>query len=112
MQIRPKYAGLRIRFLALLIDLMLFCMLFSPATRLIKGPWIMSAGDHRWNFGLFIMDLLCFAFPVFIFIFFVLLEGRAGATLGKWIRGMRVTGTDGKIPGLPSGNLCGTYCVS
>ena len=44
----PRYAGLRLCFLALVIDLALLVALFLPVTQLVKGVWIMGAADHRW----------------------------------------------------------------
>ena len=94
------YAGLRGRFLALLVDGLLFCALFFPITRMVKGVWIMAPGDHRWAYGLFITDPLCIAFLIVMLLYFVFLEGLFGATLGKWIAGLRVVGRDGGRPGL------------
>jgi len=70
-----RFAGLWPRFLALLVDFVLFCAVFIPATRFVKGIWIMSATDHRWNYGLFITDPLCIAFLVVMVLYFVFLEG-------------------------------------
>ena len=94
------YARLLERFLALLIDALAFCTLFFPITRIVKGVWIMAPSDHRWAYGLFITDPLCVTFLVLMFLYFVLLEGLAGATLGKWILGLRVVRTEGGKPGL------------
>ncbi len=95
-----KYAGLWKRFLALIIDFLIFCIIFFPITRIIKGVWIMNATDHRWNGGLFVTDPLCIAFLIFMFLYFIFLEGLAGATLGKLIIGLRVININGKKPGL------------
>jgi uncharacterized RDD family membrane protein YckC len=89
-----------VRFLALLTDFLLFCAVFFPVTRLVKGVWIMRATDHRWNSGLFITDPLCIGFLVVMVVYFVLLEGIAGATLGKWATGLRVESVGGGKPGL------------
>jgi uncharacterized RDD family membrane protein YckC len=95
------YAGLLPRFWALLIDLALFVSLFLPATRLVKGVWIMNATDHRWAKGLFITDPLCIAFLIVMLFYFVILEGLEGGTLGKLILGLRVINADdGSKPGL------------
>ncbi len=95
------YAGLLPRFWALLIDFALFVSLFLPATRLIKGVWVMSAADHRWARGNFITDPLCIAFLIVMLFYFVILEGLEGATLGKWMLGLRVINADdGSKPGL------------
>ena len=98
-----RYAGLWPRFLALFTDLLLFCLVFFPVTRLIKGAWLLTANDHRWNEGLFITDPLCLTFLFIMFIYFVFLEGLYGVTFGKWVLGLRVEGEDGDKPGLYKG---------
>ena len=85
-----QHAGLGIRFAALVIDALVFCAVFFPVTRLVKGVWLMGAADHRWTFGLFITDSLCLAFLAVMVVYGVLLEGLFGATLGKWLTGLRV----------------------
>jgi uncharacterized RDD family membrane protein YckC len=99
----PRYAGLWIRFSALAIDGLLWCAIFFPVTRLIKGVWLMSPGDHNWVSGWFIFDPLCLAYLVAIFCYFSLLEGFFGATVGKWIVGVRVADLGGGHPGLVRG---------
>jgi uncharacterized RDD family membrane protein YckC len=96
----PRYAGLWPRLLALGIDGLLFCAVFFPVTRLVKGVWLMQPTDHRWVSGWFITDPLCLSFLVIMGLYFVLLEGWLGATLGKVVLGLRVVGADGQVPGL------------
>jgi uncharacterized RDD family membrane protein YckC len=96
----PRFAGIPPRFLALLADLALFCAIFFPVTRLVKGVWLMGPGDHRWNAGAFVFDPLCGIFLGLMFLYFVLLEGLCGATVGKWVAGIRVEGEGGGRPGL------------
>jgi uncharacterized RDD family membrane protein YckC len=105
MQEITRFAGLWPRFLALFIDLLFFCAIFFPVTKLIKGVWIMNAADHRWNFGLFISDPLCIAFLVVMLLYFVFLEGLMGVTLGKWVIGLRVERVERGKPGLMKGLL-------
>ena len=100
MQGKIRYANLWPRFLALLLDLLLFCLFFFPATRLIKGTWLLSATNHRWDSGLFITDPLCIVFLVIMFLYFVFLEGISGITLGKWVVGIKVMKPDEGIPGI------------
>jgi len=100
MRKEARYAGLWDRFFALVIDGVLFCILFFPITRMVKGVWLMGATDHRWAYGVFITDPLCLEFLAVMFLYFVLLEGLAGATLGKAILGLRVVQVDGSKPGL------------
>jgi uncharacterized RDD family membrane protein YckC len=102
---KVKYAGLGKRFLALLVDLLLFCACFFPITRLVKGVWLMSPNDHNWVNGWFISDPLCLVFLVIMTLYMVLLEGLLGATVGKWVLGLRVVRTDGHRPGLWKGAL-------
>jgi uncharacterized RDD family membrane protein YckC len=60
----------------------------------------MSPYDHNWVRGWFIFDPLCLIFLVIMGLYFVLLEGLFGATLGKWMLGLRVDGICGGRPGL------------
>jgi len=96
----PRYAGLWPRFLALVVDLLLFCAAFFPITRIVKGAWLMGPGDHRWASGMFITDPLCIVFLAVMCAYFILLEGMAGATLGKRALGLRVIQRWGGKPGL------------
>jgi uncharacterized RDD family membrane protein YckC len=100
MKTERSYAGIWRRFWALAIDVLLFCAVFFPVTRVVKGVWLMSATDHRWAYGWFITDPLCLAFLALMALYYILLEGLAGATLGKWALGLRVVRTDGGKPGL------------
>jgi len=65
----------------------------------------MAPSDHRWADGLFVTDPLCLAFLMVMLLYFALLEGLSGATLGKWIAGLRVIRTEGGRPGLLRGLL-------
>jgi len=127
MQNTMRYAGLKERFLALLADDLLFCLLFFPITRIVKGTWLMAPSDHRWNYGLFITDPICIAFLVVIVLYYILLEGLAGATVGKWAFGLRVVRVDGGkaglqrsllrnvlrlVDGLPAFNLLGVVLIA
>ena len=100
MESKIKYAGLWPRFLALLADFAIFCACFFPVTRLVKGVWLMSPNDHIWVNGWFISDPLCLIFLIVMVLYMILLEGWFGATLGKWLLGLRVVRVDGGRPGL------------
>jgi len=95
-----RYAGLKIRFGALVIDFIIFCMVFFPITRIVKGVWIMSPSDHRWASGLLITDPICIVFLVIIVAYYILLEGLFAATVGKMILGLRAIRIGGEKPGL------------
>ena len=96
----PRPAGLWLRFLALTVDYLIFAAVFFPVTRVVKGVWLMGAGDHRWAGTVFITDPLCLGFLVLMLFYFVLLEGLAGATFGKRLVGLRIVSVDGRRPGL------------
>lgn len=96
-----EYAGVGVRYLALLVDLLLLSAVFFPVTRLVKGTWIMSAADHRWVSGWFVTDPLCVVFLAAMALYFVLWEGLVAATPGKMALGLRVVRPDGRPPGLP-----------
>lgn len=121
-----RYAGLWIRGVALLLDWLVFCSLFFPITRVVKGVWLMRATDHRWAHGHFVFDPLCLYFLLVMIAYFVLLEGLFGATLGKMIVGIRVVGSEGEpigmaksivrnalrlVDGLPALNLLGIVLI-
>jgi uncharacterized RDD family membrane protein YckC len=121
-----QYAGLGERFLALLVDILLFCACFFPVTRIVKGVWLMSPNDHNWVQGWFISDPLCLVLLAIMGLYFVCLEGWLGATLGKWVLGLRVIGIDGGraglwnsivrnalrlVDGLPAFNLLGVILI-
>ena len=95
-----RFTGLWPRFIAQLVDLALFCAISFPVTRLVKGVWLMNPADHRWNRGLFIFDPLCLAFLVVMGLYYMLLEGLAGRTPGKWVAGLRVVNLAGGLPGV------------
>jgi uncharacterized RDD family membrane protein YckC len=94
------YATLRDRFLALLIDLAIFCVFFFPITKLVKGVWLMASSDHFWQFGWIIWDPLCLIFLLVIFAYYVVLEGLFGRTIGKLAMGIKVVLKNGEAPGL------------
>lgn len=94
-----KYAGLGQRFGALVVDFFVLSLVFFPVTRLVKGNWVMTGGDHMWSYGWLITDPLCLISLAIILGYFVVLEGVLGATLGKRVLGLRVVAVDGHRPG-------------
>lgn len=95
-----RYAGLAVRFGALAVDFLLFCTVFFPVTRMVKGVWLMGANDHRWSHGWVVFDPICAVFLAIMVLYFVGLEGLVGATLGKCVLGIRVVRLDRGKPGL------------
>lgn len=121
-----NYAGLRDRFLALLIDLAVFCIVFFPVTRIFKGVWLMATSDHLWQISWLITDPLCLVFLLVMLAYYVLLEGYFGWTIGKLVMGIRVVlkgnGSPGVnkalvrnllriIDGLPAFNILGIVLI-
>ncbi|UCG04373.1 MAG: RDD family protein [Candidatus Heimdallarchaeota archaeon] len=98
--VNKEFASLKQRIIAALIDLGFFISVFLPVTYLVKGVWIMSPVDHRWAYGLFITDPLCIIFFFLMVIYFILLEGLLGQTIGKFITGIKVIKRDGSKPGI------------
>ena len=94
------YAHLGRRFAALAIDFIIFCILFFPVTKIVKGVWVMTAEEHLWGYGWLVTDPLCLTFLGIIVIYFVVLESAFGATIGKRIVGLRVVALDGSRPGI------------
>ena len=94
------YAGVLPRFTALAADIVLMSCVFFPVTRVVKGTWVMSASDHDWVRGSFVSDPLCLSFLVVMFLYFVLLEGLFGATVGKRLMRLRVVNVEGGRAGL------------
>lgn len=93
-------AGVWPRFTALVADIILMSCVFSPVTRIVKGTWLMSASNHDWVRGWFVSDPLCLSFLVVMFLYFVLLEGLVGATVGKRLMRLRVADMSGGRAGL------------
>ena len=79
---------------------LVFCVVFFPVTRAVKGVWIMSSGEHQWNYGWLVSDPLCVAFFFIMVGYFVFLEAGFGATVGKALLGIRVIRAGGGKPGL------------
>lgn len=94
------YAGVWLRFAALVIDIILLSAVFFPVTRIVKGTWMMSSSDHQWAIGWFVSDPLCLVFFVVMVLYFVFLEGFAGGTLGKLLLKMRVVDIAGARAGV------------
>ncbi len=95
-----RYAGLLPRFIALVVDFAIFCAVFFPIGRLVKGVWLMTHADHLWRSGSFVMDPLCIIFFVVMVAYYVLFEGLAGWTPGKRVAGIRVVDAAGRPPGI------------
>ena len=94
------YGGVWPRFAALVADVVVLSCVFFPVTRLVKGTWVMTASDHYWSRGLFVSDPLCLVFLAVMFLYFVLLEGLAGRTVGKRLMRLSVVDAGGGHAGM------------
>lgn len=95
-----QYGCLGLRFVALAADFFFLSLVFFPVTRVVKGVWIMSSEEHFWEYGWLVTDPLCLIFLLVIVLYFVLLEGTHGATIGKRLCRLRVVGMDNRKPGI------------
>ena len=86
----PSPATLGLRFIAAMIDSFIFGAAFSPLTTY----FVLHGFDRS------IMLLGGLATTAIFLAYYALLEGQWGASIGKRICGLRVTGPDGQRPGL------------
>ena len=85
------YIGLGRRFVSWVIDTLITGLAWAPFAEIESGDGVYSISWRGWDFAL----------PALItFAYFVLLEGTAGATIGKVVLGIRVRGLDGARAGL------------
>lgn len=85
------YIGLGRRFVAWVIDTLITGLAWAPFAEIESGDGVYSISWRGWDFAL----------PAIItFAYFVLLEGTAGATIGKVVLGIRVRRLDGARVGL------------
>jgi uncharacterized RDD family membrane protein YckC len=86
-----SYIGLGRRFVAWLIDVLITGLAWVPFADIDSDNGVYSISWRGMDF----------AVPVLItFVYFVLLEGVAGATIGKFVLGIRVRGADGSRIGV------------
>ena len=119
-----QYAGVIIRGIAFLLDIIFLSIFFFPITYLVKGTWIMVRKDHVWWGGFW--DPLCLIFLIIIFLYFIISEGLTGHTIGKLLTGLKVIKENGSkitikqsiirtfgriIDGLPFLNLAGIISI-
>lgn len=95
-----RYPGLGRRFAGLVIDITALSLVFFPVTRIVKGTWVMGRGDHAWSHGWFVTDPLCLVFLAVIALYFILLEGIVGTTIGKRLTDLQVVLRNGTRPRL------------
>ena len=85
------YIGVGRRFVAWFIDVMITALAWVPFAHVESGEGTFAISWRGWDFVL----------PLLITVaYFVLLEGLAGATVGKFVVGIRVRGLDGSRIGL------------
>lgn len=82
-----------VRFVAYLIDIFLVLVIPSGVPFLLRGIYGGKVIGENYNF----LILLAFAFSG---LYFMVMEGLTGATIGKFICKIRVVTAEGKTPGL------------
>jgi uncharacterized RDD family membrane protein YckC len=121
-----KFATIYQRFWAFVLDVVFFSLLFFPITYLYKGMWLMMPSDHDWQWGMVVFDPICLVFLIFIFCYFIFLEGLTGYTIGKYLVKIKVVNEDGNkmgliksfirnifrmVDGLPALNILGIFLI-
>jgi uncharacterized RDD family membrane protein YckC len=86
------------RLLALLIDAVLVGVLLALLGVAIAVPYLVLTGPTA--VGAIFAGLFGFVYGVAIFLYFMLVEGSAGTTLGKRVMGLKVVGPTGRGPNL------------
>ncbi|MGH2631591.1 MAG: RDD family protein [Actinomycetota bacterium] len=85
------YIGVGRRFMAWFVDILITGLAWVPFAQVESGGGTFAIGWRGMDFAL----------PMLITVaYFVLLEGLAGATVGKFVLGIRVRGLDGSRIGL------------
>lgn len=87
-----NYAKIYKRAIAIIIDFGLLFLVFTLATYLMKGVWLMSASDHLWS----ITDPICLVYLCIIILYFIVLEIFFWQTLGKRMMRIRIVPQTGK----------------
>jgi len=100
MERKMEYQGVPIRALAYLIDNAILFALFALFHFLVFGTWL----RHIPNVATIATDPICLSLLAVYFIYFIVLEGTVGATVGKLICKIRVKEING--------NACGIYGAS
>lgn len=85
------YIGVGRRFVAWFVDILITGLAWVPFAQVESGDGTFAISWRGWDFVL--PGLITVAY-------FVLLEGLAGATVGKFVLGVRVRGLDGSRIGL------------
>jgi uncharacterized RDD family membrane protein YckC len=94
------YAGVAIRFVALLLDLIIVFFPLSIVVGLMTGGGYREGQGGTFRAGVEVADGGLLVFTVLGFGYYVLAEGLTGATVGKRIVGIRVESEDGEFVGL------------
>ena len=93
------YAGVAIRFVALLLDAIMVFFPLSIVVGLMTGGGYSQRSDGYWRAGVDVAGKGILVYVVLGLGYFVLAEGLTGATVGKRIVGIRVMGEDGEHVG-------------
>lgn len=92
-----EYLGVRIRVIAQIIDNVVLFASLGLFQFVVFGTWIRHIPDVATTFA---TDSICLSFLAVYFIYFVLLEGTIGATIGKLVCKIRVRNENGDACGV------------
>ena len=93
------YAGVAIRFVALLLDAIIVFFPLSIVVGLMTGGGYAERGESYARAGVDVAGRGVLVYIILGLGYFVLAEGLTGSTVGKRIVGIRVIGEDGEIAG-------------
>jgi len=92
-----EYQGVRIRVIAQIIDNVVLFASLGLFHFAVFGTWIRHIPDVATTFA---TDPICLSFLVVYFIYFIVLEGTVGATVGKLVCKIRVKKENGGACGI------------
>jgi len=94
---KMEYQGVRIRVIAQIIDNAILFTSFGLFHFAVFGTWIRHIPNVATTFA---TDPVCLSFLAVYFIYFIVLEGTAGATVGKLVCKIRVKKENGDACGI------------
>ncbi len=95
-----KYQGVAIRAIAFIIDNLVLFASLGLFHFLVFGTWWRHVPDTANMATFFVTDAVCLSFLAIYFLYFVVMEGMVGATIGKLICKIRVKKGDGSACGI------------
>ena len=94
---KTEYQGVRIRVIAQIIDNVVLFASLGLFQFVVFGTWIRHIPDVTTTFA---TDPVCLSFLAVYFIYFIVLEGTVGATVGKFVCKIEVKKENGDACGI------------